>query len=1180
MKISYRILLINFVIVVLILGSSAVAFYSIIYKVLSSQQSKYLLNSANDLIYSYSSQIQEMDEEFLSYANSKFSISLSDAINKSKNLDFILVSENKNPNIISADYYKRKVQSPGNRYSLQDFLHSNPYTIVNSYIQNDGTTYYYGKIITINYINSLSNKINADIALIKNSTPALVSNETANQKYSYVLSKAVRELSGQNNFNVYSEGAESSDIIATIYNPTMGMAQNNNFQFLIFNTLNEAADLRSNLKYFLILIGFAGILLSLILTLLFTGKIRRQITQLSSATEITKEGNFKNKIIVQTKDELGKLGLAFNNMLEQLQKNEKAKNEYSDFITLINQNPTLKEISEAALQKIIKTCGFIIGSLYAVDDNKISLASTFGISKDSFNPENSDLFNSILRNHEPIEIFSDNNNLPVISAGAVKLQLKYLLLNPIIYNGKVISILELGALEYPSNESKDYLSKIQEQLAIGLTNAFAFVKLENLVAELKQLNEDYQKQNIQIRKQNETLVDLHGKLKEKAEELEIQKKKAEEATQLKSHFLASMSHELRTPMNSVLGLTELILEDFSLSVKNRERMEVVLKSGQRLMGLINDILDLSKIEAGKMEIHNEDIYLEELLNEIENSVNPLVKQKGITFKITRNINSKIVINTDRGKITQVLINLLGNAVKFTDTGFVEMRISSIENKKLKFDVIDSGIGISEEDQKIIFEEFRQLDGTTTRKYGGTGLGLAICKKISDIMNGSLMIESEPAKGSIFSFIIPLNIIKLRDDAAVTKINVQALVKNKKNPILIIDDDSEVRYTIGQYLISKGYEVIYANDGDKGIELAKKMQPFAITLDVMMPGKDGWTVLKELKQSLLTKDIPIILISIISNKNLGYGLGAYEYFVKPITPDLLFSAFNRLENLAKKKIERIIIVDDDETEFEKFKNAFRNELLRIDYVQDSEIAFSKILETQPDLIIIDLLMPKVDGITLSHKLKSNKETKHIPIIISTAKDLSDEERNSLNNIVEQISVKSNGHPLDVLKVVRDRIKLQESNILTIEGKLDKDVIEAALEQKIISSADTNKIDYRREVLIVDDDPDTLFTISEIVQACNCRTQLANNGTECLNSLDKKMPDLILLDIMMPGMDGFQTISRIRQNENWRHIPIFAVTAKAMLEDKEVILRHGFDDYIPKPVNSSIMAFKIEKLFSKL
>ncbi len=1179
MKISYRILIINFAIVALILGSSAFAFYSIVYKVLSSQQSKYLLNSANDFVYAYSTQIQEMDDEFLTLANNNFNNSFSTSVSNSKNIDFILITDGRFSSLIKNKACKDIVQIPNANFSLNDFLIANPYTIVNSYKLKDGTTYYYGKIVSSNFINNISKRINAEVALIQNSTPAEVSNETVNQKYSYVLTKAAKELSSKNNFDVYSHGAESSDIIATVYKPNTGIIKSNNFQFLIFNTLNEAADLRSNLKYFLIVIGFAGVLLSLILTMLFTDKIRKQITQLSKATEITKEGNFKNKILVQTKDELGMLGQAFNTMLDELQKNEKAKNEYSEFITLINQNPTLKEISEAALQKIIKTGGFIIGSLYAVEEDKVTLTSSYGIRGDFSSEDDLNLFRAIIKNQEPVEIVSASDNLPVISAGSVKLQIKYLFINPIIYNGRVIAILELGSFEKPSEEAKDYLSKIQEQLAIGLTNAFAFVQLENLVAELKKLNEDYQKQNIQIRKQNETLVELHKKLKEKAEELEIQKGKAEEATELKSHFLASMSHELRTPMNSILGLTELILEDTSLKGKNRERIEVVLKSGKRLMGLINDILDLSKIEAGRMEVHNEDVYLEELLTEIENSVAPLVQQKGIAFRTVKNINTKIVINTDRGKITQVLINLLGNAVKFTDTGFVELRVTSLENKRLKFDVVDSGIGISEEDQKIIFEEFRQIDGTTTRKYSGTGLGLAICKKIADLMSGTLTVESEPGSGSIFSFIIPLNFIKLRDDEGAPKVNVQTLIKNRKNPILVIDDDSEVRYTIGQYLISKGYDVAYAEDGEKGIDMAKNIQPFAITLDVMMPNKDGWMVLKELKQNSLTKDIPVILLSIMGDKNLGYGLGAYEYFVKPITPDVLLSAFSKLESLAKKKIEKIVIVDDDEMEFEKFRNAFKDEKIRIDYIKDSEIAFSKILETQPDLIILDLLMPNVDGITLSYKLKSNRETKHIPIIISTAKDLTDEEKNSLNNIVEQITVKSKGHPLDVLKVVRDRIKMLEVNLPNEQKQIQDTSKDNALEEEA-DFKEEDKNNYQGEVLIVDDDPDTLFTISEIVKACNCKTVLAKNGLECLRALELKLPDLILLDIMMPEMDGFQTISRIRQNEKWMHIPVFAVTAKAMLEDKEVILRHGFDDYIPKPVNSGVMAFKIEKLLSKL
>jgi CheY-like chemotaxis protein len=291
---------------------------------------------------------------------------------------------------------------------------------------------------------------------------------------------------------------------------------------------------------------------------------------------------------------------------------------------------------------------------------------------------------------------------------------------------------------------------------------------------------------------------------------------------------------------------------------------------------------------------------------------------------------------------------------------------------------------------------------------------------------------------------------------------------------------------------------------------------------------------------------------------------------------LHSALEKLENNAIKKIEKIIVVDDDELEFDRYKKTFKDEKIRIDYIKDSNLAFSKILEAQPDLVIVDLMMPGVDGITLSHKLKSNKDTKDIPIIISTAKDLSEEEKNSLHNVVEEITLKSKGHPLDVLKIVRDHLKIQESisfkNLPKSEKKLN---IQGSGESKKPLQAKN----ILGEVLIVDDDPDTLFTINEIVESCNYKTILAKNGVECLTKLENKVPDLIFLDIMMPEMDGFQTLKRIRSNPAWSEITVIAVTAKAMLEDKEIILKHGFDDYIPKPVNPTVMSFKIKKAFSK-
>ncbi len=1180
MKISYRILIINFAIVAVILGSSAIAFYSIMYNVLSSQQSKYLLNSANEFNYTFRSMVQDIGDEFRFEVNNNPGSLFSQASGSFKDIDFILETESSSSGVIINKVFKKSIELSSPIQTIRDFNRKYPYAIVFTTALPDSHFCYFGKIITSGTLNSISNKINSDIALVWNGMVTDVSNEAVNQKNLYLLNQAYKSLSQKNNFELLTKRTENSDILATIFKPSLDLPAGNRLSFLIFNSLTEATNLRSSLKYLLIVIGLAGIILSLILTLVFTDKIRKQISRLSSATKITSDGNFRNKIDVHGNDELTDLATAFNTMLDRLQINEKSKNEYSEFITLLNQNPTLSQVADAALNKIITTCGFIIGALYTVENDKITLASSYGVKKEIFYNSKHDFLDTVKNNRETIEI-SSSENLPVISTGIISLKIKNIILLPIVYNNSVVAILELGSFEKPSEETKDYLSKIMDQLAIGLTNATALAQLADLVTELKTLNDDYQKQNVQIRKQNETLVDLHKKLKEKAAELEIQKQKAEEATRVKSYFLASMSHELRTPMNSILGLTELILEDKTLTAKNRERIEVVLKSGKRLMNLINDILDLSKIEAGRMEIHNEEVLLEDLIKEIENSIIPLVNQKGLTFKVVRNLNTNIIISTDKGKVVQVLINLLGNAVKFTEKGFIEFHVSTVDEKYLCFNIIDSGIGISEEDQRIIFEEFRQVDATTTRKYTGTGLGLAISKRIADLMNGSIGVESKTGIGSKFTFSIPFRKIAVRELAFSSKINVKALAKNRKNPVLIIDDNPEVRYTIGQYLITNGYEVTYAESGDEGIEKAKKYQPFAITLDIMMPDKDGWTVLRELKESPLTKDIPVILISILADKNLGYGLGAFEYIVKPFAPGKLISVFKNLEGLAQKKIEKIVIVDDDEMEFEKFKDAFKDESIRIEYIKDSSLAFNKILEVQPDLIILDLIMKNTDGITLSHKLKSNKETNHIPIIISTSKDLTDKEKNSLNEIVEEITIKNKEHAenlRDILDAVKDRIKIQEKNT----RQKEEDGISADGNQPGLLSLhqkDTDKKVYQGEVMVVDDDPDSLYTISEIVEACDCKTILARNGFECLKILENKTPGLILLDIMMPEMDGFQTISRIKMNDKWADIPVYAITAKAMLEDKEVILRNGFDDYIAKPVNSGVLAFKIERLFTK-
>lgn len=1174
MKLSLRILLINFVIVLLILGSSALAIFTIMQKVLNEQRTQNIQNSSRNFSYVYSNEIQKSDFEFAEILENNLNSFLQKGSLVGSYNDFVVELSSDDSGIFERFVFSPIVNRPKGEITIKQFLEFNPYAVIKQFKNNAGKEYYYGFIITNNILNDIAQRINADIALIWDNTVAEISNKQINQNVFYSLTMAVNYLSQPNENRIFIGSSDADDIAAMFASPNLTNEITNNLSYLIFKSNPELIEIREALKIIFMLIGIAGLLFSIVLTYLLTGKLRSQIVDLSNATKFVTNGDFNRRITVQTKDEIGSLGNAFNLMLDELQKNQKAKNEYAEFITLINQNPSLSEISNAALKKIISTCGFVVGAFYSVDDGEITLISSYGLKKRDSTFETNEFYQRVMITKEEIEITTEDL-LPVIPTGTVSLWIKHLLIIPIVYNNKVIAIIEFGSVENPSSEAREYLSKIKEQLAIGLTNAKAVVQLESFIRELKKLNEEYQKQNLQIKKQNEALVELHKQLQQRAEELELEKVRAEESTKLKSQFLASMSHELRTPMNSILGLTELILEKTQLTGKNKERLEVVLKSGKRLMTLINDILDLSKIEAGKMDIRNEDVLLEELLEEITTTINPLTIEKNIGLEIIRDCNTRIIINTDRTRLMQVLINLMGNAVKFTEQGKVTLKISYAQNSMLRFDIMDTGIGIDEENQKIIFEEFRQIDGSTTRRYGGTGLGLAICKKIIDMLGGSISVSSKIGLGSDFYFTIPLRYGHEKKYTDAQKVNLDVLRRNRKNPILVIDDDPEIRYTIGQYLISKGYEVIFAEDGEIGFKLAKEKQPFAITLDVMLPNKDGWSVLKDLKQDPQTKDIPVVLVSILGDKKIGYGLGAFEYFVKPISSEKLISAFNRLENLANKQIRKIVIVDDDELEFERFKSEFNNYNVRIEFIQDSEYAFNKIAEVQPDLIIIDLMMPKVDGVTLSYKLKSSPITKHIPIIISTAKDLSNEEVESLNNVVEEITVKSKGHPLDVLKVVRDRIKLQEEEDQKIKNDEEVNIDSS----DFIEHKETDK-DYFGEVLIVDDDPDTLFTLNEMVQASNCKTYLARNGIECLKILETIKPDLVLLDIMMPEMDGFQTLKNIRANSKYSDLVVFAVTAKAMAGDKEIILKHGFNDYIPKPVNASIINAKIEQQLSKI
>jgi len=920
MKLSLRILFINFLIVVIILGSSFFVFYNIVYDVLTSLQTRNLRQSANNFVYVYRTLQSETEDDFASLYNQGMDNLWKEQKLQLKNIDFILQLEKND--VVSKHISKEDIILPENTFNLREFQSYNPYLMLIKFSTPSGINYAYGRAISNELLNDISQRINSDIALIWNEYPADFSNQQTNQKNLYVLGQAVDDLKNKNNFELYIQGTESQDILATIYSPSSPGGENDLY-YLIFSTFAEAGELRSTLQGIFIIIGFVGIALSLIFTMVFTDKFRKQVTELSKATEQTYSGKFDYKIEVKSKDEIGKLGMAFNKMLEELKKKEIAKNEYAEFITLINQNPSLKEISDVALKKIIDAGDFLIGGLYNIDEDT-TLISSYGLSPEhSMRAGTSEFFEKVIETKESLELYNEEE-LPIVSTGLLDIKIKYLLYLPIVYNNKPVAVLELGSLAKPREEVRDYLEKIKDQLAIGITNARALLQLEKLVVELKQLNEEYQKQNVQIKEQNETLTQLHSELKLQAEELEKQKQKAVELTEAKSKFLASMSHELRTPMNSILGLTELMLEKVDLDSRNKERLEVVQNSGKRLMSLINDILDLSKIEAGKVDVLYEDVVLEEIISEVSAAISMLANEKKINYEIVRDVDTHTVINTDRGKVVQVLINLLGNAVKYTDSGSVTLK-TFVENDKLNFGIVDTGIGIPAKEIDVIFEEFRQSNSSNSQRRGGTGLGLAISKKIADILGGDLFVRSKLNEGSTFTFSIPFTMIKSFKDE-----------KNKK-----------------------------------------------------------------------------------------------------------------------------------------------------------------VVETIP----------------VTEKVKFN---------------------------------------------------LKPETVLSEPKEIKSDNVENS----------------ELDIMIVDDDHNTLFTLAEIVQSVNCNSIIAHNGKECLELLETKTPDLILLDIIMPEMDGFKTINQIKRNKKWSDIPVFAVTAKAMKKDNEIILKHGFTDFIPKPVNAAFVSQKIQTLISQL
>lgn len=793
---------------------------------------------------------------------------------------------------------------------------------------------------------------------------------------------------------------------------------------------------------------------------------------------------------------------------------------------------------------------------------------------------------------------------------------------PLWYNKELKGVLEFATFGTFSSLQVEFLNNIAYSIATALNAADSREKvmqlleqvqlqkldLQNQQEELRQTNEELTRQaevlqasEEELRVQEEELRQINAELEEKNEAVEMSRQAlAQKASELeitgkyKSEFLANMSHELRTPLNSVLILAKILSENkqANLTGKQIEYANIIHKSGTDLLNLINDILDLSKIEAGKIDFNFEEVKVDSILRDISQIFHVIAEEKSITFKQEKDETVPDNIYTDKQRLEQVIKNLLSNAFKFTPArGAVTLSFKTTENtanltndllrkskKILVVEVNDTGIGIPTEKQQLIFEAFQQADGSTSRKYGGTGLGLSISKELIKKLGGEIKLESKEQTGSKFLLYLPLNQEAFAEietqnseakEAAETEFELTDVVEQTKiiddrkflapgdKIMLIIEDDPQFAYIVQDFARSRGYKTIVALQGDEGLYYARKYRPSAITLDIQLPVIDGWTLLKLLKSDEKLKKIPVHVISATDVDKSGGA--ALAFIKKPVEKEDLEKAFNLINRNIHSDLKKILLLasnDDIDTFMKKvFKEKHAD--IECDVVGTEAEAITKIEETKYDCIIVDMGHQLEKGkkeLKAVHATAKNNDT---PIIIYLDEDLSSKDEVQLKRLSDVI-IRDSSQSKDRLM---DELELFLYKVQEVEN--------APFPKASFASNLNNETTLQnRKVLLADDDMRNVFALSNLLEENNMQVITANDGKEAIALLEENPDiDIVLMDIMMPEMDGYEAMKLIRANKKFAHVPIIALTAKAMQGDREKTLQAGASDYITKPVDNT-------------
>jgi len=807
---------------------------------------------------------------------------------------------------------------------------------------------------------------------------------------------------------------------------------------------------------------------------------------------------------------------------------------------------------------------------------------------------------------------NDASDAVRIQSGLIEAAPSSVIVLPVLFEDQVKAVIELATLHEFTPSQRAFLEQLSGSIGIVLNTIEATMRTERLLSQSQQLAGELQTQQDELQQTNEEIALKASLLAAQKSEVEqknlqieharraLEEKAAElaQTSRYKSEFLANMSHELRTPLNSILILSQQLAEnpEDNLSERQVEFGRTIHAAGTDLLHLISDILDLSKIESGTVTIDIETISFAHLRENLERGFRHEAERRKLDFAVDFTRELGPTLRSDPKRLQQILKNLLSNAFKFTEQGSVRLSARPVtrgwseEHPVLTrapvvvaIEVTDTGIGISPDKQRIVFEAFQQADAGTARKYGGTGLGLAISREIAGLLGGELRLNSVEGEGSTFTLYLPLNYLGNNQDrnlpessGSANRIRVEVpmpaehvagadttvaerveddrhtLVSDEPT-LLIVEDDVHYASVLRDLARSRGFQVLHANRGDEALRLVREYKPTAITLDIFLPDMLGWTVLARLKQDATTRHIPVQIVTVEESRHHSIERGAFSYLAKPSTSETIGEALERIKEYATPRVKRLLVVEDDAHEQMSIVELLRHDDIAIDTVGSGEEALAALREDKYDCAVLDLRLPDMTGFDLIERIHADESLKTVPIVVFTGKELSADESERLRRVARSV----------VLKGVESPERLLDETALFLHRVIGN--LPPAKQRMVRSLHESDDGLRGKNVLVVDDDVRNIFALSSVLERHGMHVHTAGNGRDAVSKVDD-MPelDLVLMDIMMPGMDGYDTMREIRALGDRRTLPIVALTAKAMKGDREKCLEAGASDYLAKPV----------------